>query len=72
DGLPFDVAGHLWPAGRGETQCPWEPPRVIASGEPCPERPAKLRALGNAVVPQVALIVGRILIDLWYHKRVPA
>jgi hypothetical protein len=29
-----------------------------------PDRPAKLRALGNAVVPQCALVVGRILVAM--------
>ena len=29
-----------------------------------PDRPAKLRALGNAVVPQCALVVGRVLVQM--------
>ena len=37
-----------WPAGPGE-QYPWEPPR-IATG--IKDRVARLKALGNAVVPQ--------------------
>ena len=59
-GLPFDVAGHRFPAGRGAEQHEWEPPRAVAHR--IPERPARLRACGNAVVPQQGLIVGRIVI----------
>lgn len=61
-GLPFDVAGHAFPAGRGAEQHTWEPPRAVAGSVKVPDRPAKLRALGNAVVPQCGLVVGRILI----------
>jgi hypothetical protein len=63
-GLPFDVAGHAFPAGRGEAQEAWEPPRAVASDVKVPDRPAKLRALGNAVVPQCALVVGRVLVKI--------
>jgi DNA (cytosine-5)-methyltransferase 1 len=64
DGLPFDVARHAFPAGRGQTPYPWEPPRAVAPDVVVPDRPAKLRALGNAVVPQCGLVVGRILVAL--------
>lgn len=50
DGLPRGVDGHRWPAGRGAPQAPWEPPRT-ATG--IPHRVPRLKALGNAVVPQV-------------------
>ena len=60
--LPFDVAGHAFPAGRGAEQYPWEAPRAVGGDVKVPDRPAKLRALGNAVVPQCGLVVGRILI----------
>lgn len=63
-GLPFDVAGHTFPAGRGAEQYVWEAPRSLAGDVKVPDRPAKLRALGNAVVPQCALVVGRILIAM--------
>lgn len=33
----------------------WEPPRTLPDGPPCPGRPARLRALGNAVSPQQGL-----------------
>ena len=39
---------HLWPAGPGE-QHEWEPPRIATGVK---DRVARLKALGNAVVPQ--------------------
>ena len=39
--------GHRWPAGPGE-QYEWEPPRVATGVK---DRVARLKALGNAVVP---------------------
>ena len=45
----------LWPAGRGQPQHDWEPPRVVAH-KSCPHRRARLKALGNAVVPQQAML----------------
>jgi hypothetical protein len=62
--IPFDVAGHAFPAGRGAEQYPWEAPRAIGGDVKVPDRPAKLRALGNAVVPQCGLVVGRILVAM--------
>jgi len=41
---------HRWPARPGEAQHDFEPPRV--TGEKG-NRAARLKALGNAVVPQV-------------------
>jgi DNA (cytosine-5)-methyltransferase 1 len=63
-GLPFDVARHTFPAGRGAEQYPWEAPRAIGGDVKVPDRPAQLRALGNAVVPQCGLVVGRILVAM--------
>lgn len=45
----------LWPAGRGAPQHEWEAPRVAPSRS-IPERCARLKALGNAVVPQQAML----------------
>lgn len=41
-----------WPSRPGEAQHEWEPPRTIRSGE-VSARAQRLKALGNAVVPQV-------------------
>lgn len=50
-GLPGRLAGR-WPAAPGDPQAAWEAPRTVTGG--MPERAAKLKALGNAVVPQQA------------------
>lgn len=63
DGLPAGVDHTLparWPAGRGAAQHDWEPPRTIQGRED--GRRARLRALGNAVVPAVAREVARVAI----------
>lgn len=54
-----------WPAGRGEEQHGWEPPRLL-EGKPVKGRPARLKALGNAVVPKqgfVAIMDGLAAIE---------
>ncbi len=53
DGISRRLDPPRWPAGRFEDQHPWEPPRTEHG---IPFRPARLKALGNAVVwPQAAL-----------------
>lgn len=62
-GLPGGLDRCLperWPAARGEAQAAWESPRTVSDREP--SRRARLRALGNAVVPAQAREIGRELI----------
>lgn len=56
-GLPRWV-DRGWPAGPSEAQHPWEAPRT-AQG--VLRRPARLKALGNAVVPQVGYVIGQAI-----------
>jgi len=44
-----------WPADKDQDQLPWEPSR-LEDGPPVRGRPARMIALGNAVVPQQALL----------------
>lgn len=62
DGLSsgLDAIGYSWPTGPGQKQHDWEPPRVIPNS---PNRAKRLKALGNAVVPQVAELIGRAIME---------
>jgi len=54
----MDLAAHRWPVGPSETQGAWEAPRVSQDRH---ERRQRLKALGNAVVPQCAYVVGCVV-----------
>ena len=56
-GLPARV--DRAPAGRGAEQHEWEPPRTALR---VPQRQARLKALGNGIVPQCAEAVGRFVL----------
>lgn len=55
------VRPRLDVARPGEPQHAWEAPRVVTQAQ---DRAARLKALGNAVVPQVAELVGRRLMEI--------
>lgn len=59
DGLPRWLDGH-WPARPGEAQAPWEAPRTAVLKR-WQKRPARLRALGNAVSPAVGYVIGCVV-----------
>ena len=59
-GLPARV--DRWPASPGAAQAEWEPSRVTQALDW--DRASRLRALGDAVVPQVGRVVGRRLLEI--------
>lgn len=59
-GISEGLDRHQWPAGRGVYQHAFEPPR-IAKPRSIPQRAERVKALGNSVVPQCAMAVGRYL-----------
>lgn len=55
---------QLWPARPGQEQFPYEPPRTSAG---TPETNARIKALGNAVVPQCAYPIFKNLME-WFEE----
>lgn len=53
-----DLCAHRWPSPQGEDQKPEEAPRVASKAAFAKPR---LMALGNAVVPQCAYVVGCVV-----------
>ena len=72
--LSSGFGGYQWPARPGQPQYEWEQPRIVKLpvGESAAglserlarrHRVASLKALGNAIVPQVAEILGRAIME---------
>lgn len=58
-----------WPAGQGPFQYDYEPPRTVPRGT-CPNRVARVKCIGNGVVPQCATVAYlAILLELLQPRR---
>lgn len=53
-------SGHRWPAFIGQGQHEWEPPRTVKGFT---GRDKRIKALGNAVVPQVAYPFAKAIVE---------
>lgn len=60
DGDAAGLDGYRWPARPGEAQYDWEPPRLATS---IANRTRRLKAIGNALVPQIPELIGRRIVE---------
>jgi DNA (cytosine-5)-methyltransferase 1 len=68
DGFTHRLDGTRWPAGRGADQFPWEPPRVVPSKSVI-SRTARIKMLGNGVMPQQAFLMFLAINEGMEEKR---
>ena len=68
DGVSAGIHSHKWPAGRGQEQYPWEPSRLVPS-KSVRNRSARLKMLGNAVVPQQAYPLFAAIVEAENENR---
>ena len=57
---------YRWPAGPEEPQHNWEPPRVVIGKQP--DRAKRLKALGNAIVPQQIYPIFKQIVEWEGHE----
>lgn len=60
-GLSSWLDGYRWPARPGQSQEAWEAPRVTVGK--IINRSARLKALGNAIVPQLVALIGKAIVE---------
>ncbi len=61
-GLSYGLDGYHWPARPGEMQHAWEPPRTVTQLDRT--RAKRLKALGNAIVPQQIYPIFRLIVEI--------
>ena len=65
DGSGRKSRASFAPARPDEAQYDWEAPRTLPASDRTPGRAAKLKALGNAVVPQQVLPLLLAIAETW-------